>query len=265
MTSSIDIEAAAEYLLNNRNQRNLVDNLPKHFDPQSADDAYRVQSQLVSRIARQHDATVCGYKLACTNAMAMDLLDVSGPFSGRLFSHSTHASGVSLGADSFVRRVVELEFVFVMGQDAPRSDTPYTSATIRPLIDHFMPGIEIVSHCFNDFTTVGGNALIADNAIHGASVIAQPVNSWKLIDLTQHKVNLIVNDQVFAQGSGKNVLGDPIIAMTWLANQLQTRGKYLKAGDIVTTGTACDVYNAIAGDQITADFAELGSVSVSFE
>ena len=38
----------------------------------------------------------------------------------------------------------------------------------------------------------------------------------------------------------------------------------LKSGDIITTGTACDIYNAEAGDEIVADYGSLGSVALSF-
>ena len=37
-------------------------------------------------------------------------------------------------------------------------------------------------------------------------------------------------------GHGKNVLGDPRVALTWLANELRGLGIPLRAGEVVTTG-----------------------------
>ena len=195
----------------------------------------------------------------------MELLNVNGPFSGRMMSHSTYPENIALSASNFVRRVVELEFVFVMESDAPEAASPYTADTMKDLIGSFIPGIEIVDHRYTDFTQVGGNALIADNAIHGASILGKPDSIlWKEQDLSQHPVTLFVNDRVTAQGNGANVLGNPLNVMAWLANHLINRGKSLKSGDIVTTGTACNVYHASSGDRITANYGILGNVSFSF-
>ena len=259
-----DVNQIAEYLITNRLRQQVVDNIPEAIYPGSEAEAYQVQERLVSRLTGKYNSRVCGYKLACTNTMAMELLGVAGPFSGRLMSHSTHSDGVALPADDFVRRVVELEFAFVMDRDVPDTAEAFSAQTIEQYIGGFIPGIEVVDHCFRDFTRVGGNALIADNAIHGASILGTPVTDWQSMDLSQHLVRLMVNDKLFSQGSGNNVLGSPLNAMAWLANHLQARGSALKSGDLVTTGTACEVYNAKADDSITADFGELGSVLVSF-
>ncbi len=259
-----DVDEAADFLHQNRTHQRVVDNIPRPIYPATEEQAYQVQARLVSMLTNQFSSQVCGYKLACTNSMAMELLGVSGPFSGRIFSHSTHQSGTALKANHFVRRVVELEFAFVLGENVPSSKVPYTAQTIQPFVSGFIPGIEIVDHRFTDFTRAGGNALIADNAIHGASVLADPVTDWKSVDLSRHPVNLIVNGKSFSRGTGQNVLGNPMSVVAWLANHLQTRGRHLNAGELITTGTACDIYEAVAGDKICADFNKLGSVSMSF-
>ena len=245
--------------------KQTMDNIPGDFYPDSEADAYAVQDIVVQSLTEKNNSRTCGYKLACTNKPIMELLNVDGPFSGRMMCHSTHPEDVALVASDFVRRVVELEFVFVMEDDAPKMDIPYTGDTIKSLIGPFIPGIEIVDYRYDDFTKVGGYALIADNAIHGASILGSPDSVlWKEQDLSKHPVTLYVNEQINAQGSGANVLGSPLNVMAWLANHLISRERSLKSGDIVTTGTACNVYYANAGDRITADYGILGNVSLSF-
>ena len=260
-----DIDDCAEFLLGLRESHEVVDNIPQGIYPATEETAYRIQDRVVHRLTEKHGSATCGYKLACTNSEIMAHLGVAGPLSGRLMTHSMYEDGVSLKSDDFLLRIVELEFVFVLGSDVPASNDDYSEKTIMPFITVFHPGIEIVDHRFADFTRVGGNALISDNAIHGCSVLGQAGESdWRDVDLVNHPVNLLVNNEVRCRGSGKNVLGSPLIAMAWLANHLQSRGSRLMAGDIVTTGTACDVYYAETGDEITADFDKLGAVSLTF-
>ena len=88
--------------------------------------------------------------------------------------------------------------------------------------------------------------------------------SWREIDLAAHSAALTINGTVVAEGIGANVLGDPRIALAWLANDRILHGAPLLAGEIITTGT-CIVPAAIApGDDVLADFGALGRVSLKF-
>ena len=151
------------------------------------------------------------------------------------------------------------------GEPLPESRAPVTAGQVKSGISAFIPAIEIVDYRYRDFTQVGGNALIADNAIHGACVLGEPEETrWRTGDLAGHPVRLVVNGDCIETGSGANVMGSPLNALAWLANHLRESGARLEAGDVVITGTACNVYPAQAGDVISVDFGELGCVSMSF-
>lgn len=260
-----DINLVAEFLLDHRASKETVDNIPESIYPQSEEEAYLVQDRVVARLTESNESTTCGYKLACTNPRIMAHLGVPGPLSGRLMTHSMYEDGMEFDAEDFVLRIIEQEFMLVMGQDVPDTGQEYTAESILPFIDGFHPAIEVVDHRYNDFTLVGANALIADNAIHACSVLGTAgTESWRNVDLADHAVTLFVNDEATSTGSGSNVLGGPLNAVAWLANHLISRDRTLVAGDIITTGAACDVYPAVAGDRIHADFGDLGSVSISF-
>jgi 2-oxo-3-hexenedioate decarboxylase/2-keto-4-pentenoate hydratase len=263
MSTKTPEQEAARFLYNNRLHKNIENIAPSQY-PQSAEHAYKIQHVLVEMLTGTHNSKVCGYKIACTNTMAQQLLGVDGPLSGRMMTHSTFQDGAILEAQNFSHRLVELEYVFVMEQDAKDVKQPYSAQTIKPLIKDLLPGIEIVDHRFPDFSKAGANALIADNAVHGVSVLGNPTEDWHSVDLASHTVNLIVNDQVFSSGSGENVLGHPLNAMAWLANHLISHDSHLKSGDIVTTGVACDIHHAVSGDRLCADFGDLGKVSCAF-
>lgn len=267
MTESQNMSQArqtAEFLLEHRRSLAPVDNIPAALYPDSNAAAYSVQEDVVAGLCDHFGGRPCGYKIACTNARVIDLLNASGPFPGRLLTHSTHDSGAELDPGRFRLRIIEAEFGFLVGEDVPMVSTPYTAETIRPYIEAFIPSLEIVDHKYNDFTAVGENALIADNAIHGACVFGEAVTNWQSINFIRWPVKLLVNNEEFTVGHGENVLGDPLYAMAWLANQLGERGIVLKAGERVTTGTAGNIYLANPGDTVTSDFGELGRVSARF-
>ena len=76
------------------------------------------------------------------------------------------------------------------------------------------------------------------------------------------QVTLTVNGNHVREGSGANVLGNPIEALVWLVNARSRTGDGLRAGDIHNTGTATEICWIEPGDDVVAHFDGLGSVRV---
>jgi len=255
---------AAEFLFDMRLSKRRESALPDHIVPQSLDEAYLAQNHLVSRMLAHIGGQPIGYKVAATNATAQRLLGVDSPFFGVLLSASSHPGPVTLESENFTVRCVEAEFAFEVGEDVPTTSTAYTAETIVPFLASAFPSIEIVDHRYHDWKTVGAFSLIADNAIHGAWVSGDPCPDWRTLDFVSHPVTVFVNGVSHATGSGAAVLGNPLNAVAWLANELPRHGRQLRRGDHISTGTAADVYLAAPGDRVAADFGKLGRVEVMF-
>jgi 2-keto-4-pentenoate hydratase len=92
---------------------------------------------------------------------------------------------------------------------------------------------------------------------------------WRAIDLVEHRATGTVGrpfqgrhePTLTREGKGANVLGDPRVALAWLANELSGLGITLRAGQVVTTGTCLVPLPIQAGDQITVDFGVLGGLT----
>ena len=131
-------------------------------------------------------------------------------------------------------------------------------------VDTLHPAIEIPDSRFADFVNAGAAQIIADNACAHLFVLGAPAADWRSLDLVEEKPVITLRDQRFT-GHGKNVLGDPLIALTWLANELRQLGVTLRAGHVVTTGTCHPPLPIQSGDLFEADFGLIGRVSVAFK
>lgn len=255
---------ASQLLLDARTQRQRLTEIPLEVRPADEQQAYSCQARLIDRLTDHYGGSTAGYKIACTNTIAQRLLNMPGPFYGRLLSAFFYESPATLRASDFFMRVIEAEFGFQFARDLPAGLKPASREEIVAALAGVLPAIEIVDSRFASWTTVGAASLISDNACHGAWVKGALVTEWQGIDLAAQAVELRANGVVVERGSGSAVLGHPLNALEWLVHRLHSEGTGLRAGEYVTTGVATDIHLAQSGDHVEADFGAVGRVEINF-
>lgn len=263
------IESGSQLLLDARVKRARLAELPSGARPATPQEAYQCQGRLIEKLLAHLGGRTIGYKIACTNAIAQQFLNMPEPFYGRLLSATTFAttfnSPARLPAGDFFMRVIESEFAFQFARDLPPSAKPLEVDAIADALAGVLPGIEVVDSRFTEWAKVGAPSLIADNACHGAWVKGALVTDWRKLDLAAQAVTLSVNGSVVQRGSGAAVLGHPLQALQWLVHRLHAQGIGFSNGDYVTTGVTTDIYDAQPSDALVADFGPVGSVAVTFD
>lgn len=240
--------------------RRLIPGLPESCRPRNLDDGYRIQAALEAL----HDTALAGYKIGATNAAAQRMLNVDTPFFGRLLAPSLLHSPARIPAGAVVLHIVEAEFDFTLNEDLPPRDGAYSREEVMAAVDNLHPAIEIPDSRYENWREAGMAQLVADNAVASLLVMGAPAEDWRELDLSRQTVALKVNGETVDEGSGANVLGDPRDALTWLANEVSARGMGLKAGQVVTTGSAANVIQVNPGDTVVADFGALGVAEATF-
>jgi 2-keto-4-pentenoate hydratase len=232
--------------------------LPEAMRPGSRAEGYAIQAQLEVRSARP----LFGWKIAATSQAGQAHINVDGPLAGRLLAERVRENDgeVPFGAHSHMR-VAEAEFAFRMGRDLPPSAKPYSVTEVLDAMAALHPAIEIPDSRYDNYALVGAAQLIADNACAHYFVLGPAAAAdWRTFDLASHQVVAHVGSQV-REGVGANVLGDPRVALAWLANELSGLGVTLRAGEVVTTGTCIVPPPIDAGDRIEMNFGPLGRVT----
>jgi 2-keto-4-pentenoate hydratase len=151
-----------------------------------------------------------------------------------------------------------------MAQDlAPRGE-PFSQDEVLARVARLHPAIELPDSRFEHFERAGLAQLVADNACAHRFVLGAATEAdWRSLDLAAHSGRIFKNGMLAEEGVGRNVLGDPRIALTWLANELSRHGVVLKAGQVVITGTCVKPLAIAVGDRIEGDLGILGRVAVT--
>ena len=229
--------------------------------PHDRIEAYAIQAA----IEKYSAAPLFGWKIAATSEAGQKHINVDGPMAGRILAETVIVDGGTASMAGNEMRVAEPEFAFRMRIDLPPRAEPYTVQQVLDAVDTLHPAIEIPDSRFADFVSAGAAQIIADNACAHLFVLGPATTAdWRTRDLVEERPVITMRGQQFT-GHGKNVLGDPRVALTWLANELRQFGVTLKAGEIVTTGTCHPPLPIQSGDFCAMDFGVLGKVSVGFK
>ncbi len=255
---------AALLLWTCRQSGTAIDALPAALRPQNTAAGHAIQAALPA-VA---DQPVVGWKIAATGAAGQSHIQVDGPLCGRILGSFVQPIGGTVSLAGNRMRVVEPEFAFRMGAALPPRATPYAADEVLAAVASLHPAFELPDSRFSDFARAGKAQLIADDACCGQFAFgpAAPA-AWRTADLAAHGVHATVCDAAGRErytrdGQGSALLGNPLIALTWLANELLMLGIGLRAGDWASCGTCMVPLEVLPGDRVVADYGTLGRIEL---
>jgi 2-keto-4-pentenoate hydratase len=253
--------AAARWLAGHWQAGQHLDELPADCRPATRDEGRAVQAHWAAVTGDR----IAGWKIAATSVAGQRHIAVSGPLAGPVFARRVRADGAAIPLKNNRMRVAECEFVFRFGRAlAPRAQ-PYTRAEVLAAVDTLHPGIEVPDSRFRQFELAGEAQLIADGACTNDMLVGTGVPMDDRVHLLPaQRVQAQVSDGRQPDGLGINVLGDPVEALVWLANELASTGRTLEAGQFVTTGACVPPIAILPGQRVTADFGWIGRIGARF-
>jgi 2-keto-4-pentenoate hydratase len=151
--------------------------------------------------------------------------------------------------------------------DLPAGGAPYTRNQVADAVESLMPAFELVDDRNADYQKISSLilTLIADNAWNGGIVLGKPVRDWRSLDLAGIRGVLTMNGAIAGEGHGRDVLGHPFEALTWLTNTVAAQGKSMQKGMVVMTGTMIATKFVKPGDALSFAVDGLGEVAVRIE
>jgi 2-keto-4-pentenoate hydratase len=249
-------EAAAELLRVAERDRVPITPLVELYPEIDVVDAYEIQLLNV----RHRNRDVIGHKVGLSSLAMQQMMGVDEPDYGHLLD-DMQLSGTA-DASAYLYPRVEVEIAFLLSQDLPGEGC--TVEDVLRATEFVAPAIELIDSRIIDWR-IGLQDTIADNASSAGFVLGQERVRPSELDLRTVAATLRRNGEVVAEGRGDAVLGDPAIAVAWLAEKVAGFGVRLLAGDIVLPGSCTRAIDARPGDEFHAEFAGLGSVDLKFD
>lgn len=215
--------------------------------------AYTVQGAVVER-RRSVDGPSVGYKIGFTSEAVRSDLGVDSPAYGHVLADTLRTDS-RFETDDLVDPQVEPEIACRIGEDLT---PPVSRLDALSAVEFVVPAVEVVDSRVRNWEVTAATA-VADNALAARVLVGDPTSADD-VDLPGEGVELRVDGERRATGTGAAVLGHPADAVAWLAKTLPDHGEALQAGDFVTTGSITEPIPVEAGETVVARFASLGTV-----
>lgn len=252
--------AAAALLWDAERNRVPVDPLTRTFPGIDVVDAYEIQ---LRNIRRRLDAgaTVSGHKVGLSSEVMQRMMGVDEPDYGHLLSDMVLPEGALVDAGGYCFPRIEVEIGYVLGDGLPGEGC--TEEDVLAATEYVVASIELIDSRVTDWR-IGLADTIADNASSAGVVLGRGRISPRDVDLADIGAVLYRGGEEVARGNTSAVLGDPTVAVAWLARKVASFGTRLEAGHVILPGSCTRAVDALPGDDFRAEFDGLGTVTVRF-
>lgn len=203
-----------------------------------------------------------GYTLAGTSAPVARQLRCDDPIVGTLFAWNRVKSGATLTTGACMLGVGP-EFAFVFGRCFPENDFDRDHpGTIVDAIAACHIGLQVLARRVRHPVPLNHWTASADFGLAHTNVDGPVLHNFRDRLLPDSPVRLCLDGHPVLSGTAADVMGHPLVALRWLADETVRRGLCIDAGDVVTTGSVTGLAQMIPGRTVTGDFGSFGTVEL---
>lgn len=252
--------AAADRLWRAEQDRAPIGPLAEAFPGIDVVDAYEIQLINIRRRLAA-GSTVHGHKVGLSSRAMQEMMGVDEPDYGHLLSDMVLSEDVPVEAARYCAPRVEVEIGYVLGDSLPGEGC--TEKDVLAATEYVVASLELIDSRITDWR-IGLADTIADNASSAGVLLGAKRVAPGDLDLAGIGAVLYRGDEEIARGRTSAVLGDPTVAVAWLARKVASFGVRLEAGHVILPGSCTAAVDARPGDHFRAEFDGLGSVSARF-
>jgi len=186
------------------------------------------------------------------------------PTAAPIAAANVHLSPARLAAAGMNMIGVEAEIAYRVGHDIIGAERAIPERELAASVIEALVTIEICDTRLAGWQNTPPLWKLADFQNNCALVVGSGTRAWRRIDFRAQPVELWIGRRSFA-ARGAHPWGDPFRLLPWTAAHCARRGRPLRAGDLVTTGSWTGLELARPGEEILARFPGIGEASARIE
>ena len=257
--AALDPRQKAERIASLFRDRHQIDILPTELMPADLSEAYAIRAVFEAIETARGRGAVAGYKIGLTTPIMQRLCGVDEPCYGAIFATEVHHRRAELPVRDYCRLGIETEIAVRLSEDLPQGGSV---ERVSGAVESCMAAIEVLEDLRHDYKRLSAAAMVAGNVWNAGAILGTAVTDWRRLDLAAVTARLSINDREIGAGKGGDVMGNPLNALTWLADKLAVAGTPLKRGMIVLTGSMVPIQFPGPGDRALVEVEGLGTAEL---
>ncbi len=254
--SSQEINNFANRLTSHYLKKQKISDFPSNL---TLKQAHIIQNKLIQSLLTSQ-GKIIGYKAGLTNKQVQAKFNTNQPILGSLLTNMLLPSETTVTTKfGAIPRLEGDLMVRVKSEKINRAKTPEETLEY---IDTVIPFLELPDLMYSQNLRLKKEMLIAINVgarlgIVGTPIEIQPTQEWQK---RLKKIQVIITDESgkeLATGESKSLLGDPLNVVLWIKDQLQSQGKSLKKGDLLSLGSITPLIPVKPQTRISAHYLGL--------
>jgi 2-keto-4-pentenoate hydratase len=227
----------------------------------TAEDAYRIQLSYVDKRLKNDGVTIIGKKIGLTSEAMRIMVNVDEPDYGHLFNDMYYEIDVEIDTSNMIQPKIEPEIAFILKKELKGPGIKVTD--VIEATAGVMPSFEIIDSRLDG--KIKFEDTVADNGSSAKLILGNQMADIKYVDLRTTGLVFEKNGKIIDTAAGAAVMGNPAVAVAWLANKLYFYGISLKPGEIILSGSFTKAYDIQPGDIYSATFGRIGMVKALFK
>jgi len=255
-----ELSDTAQRLIEASRDLKPIDPITETYPQIIIEEAYRIQLITVEDRTKK-GGKVVGKKIGLTSPAMQQMFNVNEPDYGQLLDDMLIYQGEELSTSRLLQPRIEGEIAFILDRDL--IGPGITPADVIRATAGVTAALEIIDSRIRDWK-IKIQDTVADNASSGAFVLGSKFVPLPGLDTRCVGFVMTKNGKLAGTGAGAAVLGNPVQAVTWLANKMGEYKIPLKAGEIILSGAAAAAVPVQAGDSIHLTVDRIGDVGCFF-
>lgn len=248
----IRIQEAAQILASRRLAGQHGPRLPDACRPLDLADALAIQAQVSVCMQDPIGAFKCG-------TPSEDRVVVAPIYQSTI---STSSPCAVWGKDGQVR--VEPELAFVLGQDLPAREQPYSDTEIESAIGRVHLALELIDSRYEDQAELAFADRLADGLVNQGLWLGPTVPLALAREARQFAVTWSAGGGPVTELPGRHPNDKPLLPLYWLVEHLRQSGQGLKAGQAVITGSYAGTFPCPLDQDLHFAYGDLGRFNLLF-
>jgi 2-keto-4-pentenoate hydratase len=185
---------------------------------------------------------------------------VAGPIFRRQLLRASDGGEIDFPVFQGGFAAVEAEYVVVLSRDVAPRDRTWSTLEAREVVRDVCCGVETAGSPLRAINALGATAVASDFGNTAGLILGSGIGDWPARYPDDLTTETFIDGERVGRGGARSLPDGPLGFLAAALEQLGSRGRWLRAVDVISTGATTGIHEIRAGQHARVVFAGVGEI-----